>query len=169
MSAWLPLSELPDLRRVGIIALDTETEDRGLLAGRGSGWAWGDGYVCGISVAWRAEGGIRAHYLPLRHPDSQNFEREQVLGWLRDLFAADVRIVTQNGLYDWGWLRADMGLQMPPSERMEEIGALATIVDENRYSYSLPALCAWCGLPGKDETLLIEAVKSLGVKVNKTS
>src|SRR5262249_20896112 len=56
---------------------------------------------------------------------------------------------------------------MPPSERLEEIGALATLVDENRYAYSLDALCAWRGLPGKDETLLIEAVKALGVKVSK--
>ena len=43
---------------------------------------------------------------------------------------------------------------MPPSDRLEEIGALATLVDENRYSYGLDALCAWRGLPGKDETLL---------------
>jgi hypothetical protein len=163
MSAWLPLSKLPDLRRVGIIALDTETKDGGLLAGRGSGWPWGDGYVCGISVAWRAEGGIRAHYIPLRHPDSPNFDREQVLSWLRDLIAADVRVVTQNGLYDWGWLRADMGLPMPLSDRLEEIGALATMVDENRYQYSLDALCAWRGLPGKNETLLKQAAIAYGL------
>jgi DNA polymerase I-like protein with 3'-5' exonuclease and polymerase domains len=162
MSAWVPLSELPDLRRVGIIALDTETKDGGLLADRGSGWPWGDGYICGISVAWRAEGDIRALYIPLCHPDSPNFDREQVLGWLRDLFAADVRIVTQNGLYDWGWLRADIGLQMPPCERLEEIGALATMVDENRYRYSLDALCAWRGLPGKDEELLRQAAIAYG-------
>ena len=56
---------------------------------------------------------------------------------------------------------------MPPSERLEEIGALATIVDENRYSYSLDALCAWRGLPGKDETLLRQAVKACGFKVSK--
>ena len=65
-----------------------------------------------------------------------------------------MRFVTQNGLYDWGWLRADAGIAMPPSDRLEEIGALATMVDENRFSYSLDALCAWRGLPGKDETLL---------------
>src|SRR6516165_12010021 len=167
MSDWLPPTELPDLRRVGIIALDTETKDGGLFAGRGSSWPWGDGYVSGISVAWRAEGGIRAHYLPLRHPDSENFDHARVQHWLRDLIAADVRIITQNGLYDWGWLWADMGLQMPSSERLEEIGALATIVDENRYSYSLEALCAWRGLPGKDETSLRQAVKAGSFKVNK--
>ena len=39
---------------------------------------------------------------------------------------------------------------MPPSDRLEEIGALATLIDENRLKYSLEALCAWRGLPGKD-------------------
>ena len=58
---------------------------------------------------------------------------------------------------------------MPPSERLEEIGALATIVDENRFRYGLDALCAWRGLPGKDETLLREAVKAAGFKITKKS
>ena len=164
---WQAPTELPDLRRAGIIALDTETKDEGLIANRGSGWPFGDGYVCGISVAYRAGGEIRAHYFPLRHPDSQNFDREQVFRWLRDHVDSDVRFVTQNGLYDWGWLRTEAGIKMPPSERLDEIGALATIVDENRYSYSLDALCAWRGLPGKDETLLRQAVEACGFKVSK--
>jgi hypothetical protein len=33
---WQIPRELPDLRRVGIIALDTETRDEGLQADRGS-------------------------------------------------------------------------------------------------------------------------------------
>ena len=51
-----------------------------------------------------------------------------------------MRFVTQNGLYDWGWLRAEAGIRMPPGERLEEISALATMVDENRYRYGLDAL-----------------------------
>jgi Mesyanzhinovviridae DNA polymerase len=164
---WRPPTELPDLRRVGIIALDTETNDEGLRADRGSAWPWHGGYVCGISVAWREESGIRGNYFPLHHPDSENFPRENVARWLADLLASGVRIVAQNGLYDYGWLRADLDLRMPPSERLEEIGALATIVDENRYTYSLNALCDWRGLPGKDETLLRQAVKAGGFKVSK--
>ena len=62
-----------------------------------------------------------------------------------------MRFVTQNGLYDWGWLRTEADIRMPPSEHMEEIGALATMIDENRYTYNLDDLCAWRGLPGKDE------------------
>ena len=164
MSNWQPPGCLPDLRRVGLIAIDTETNDEGLRADRGSSWPWRGGYVCGVSVAWRGESGICANYFPLRHPDSENFERENVIRWLKDLSAAGVRFVTQNGLYDWGWLRSDLGVQMPPSEQLEEIGALATLVDENRFSYSLDALCEWRGLPGKDTALLEEAVKAAGFK-----
>jgi DNA polymerase I-like protein with 3'-5' exonuclease and polymerase domains len=159
---WQPLAALPDLRHVGLIALDVETKDSGLLAGRGSAWPWGDGFIVGISVAYRVEGTIRAHYFPIRHPDSPNFDPEQVFQWVRDLVASDVRIVTQNGLYDWGWLHADAGIVMPPSDRLEEIGALATMVDENLRRYSLETLCAWRGLPGKDETLLKQAAIAAG-------
>jgi DNA polymerase I-like protein with 3'-5' exonuclease and polymerase domains/RecA-family ATPase len=162
MSDWRPPTELPDLRRVGVVALDTETKDDGLRDDRGSAWPWHGGYVCGVSVAYRADDGVRAHYFLLRHPDSDNFDPARVFDWLKDLVASDVRFVTQNGLYDWGWLRADGNVLMPPAERLEEIGALATLVDENRFSYRLDDLCAWRGLPGKDTTLLEEAVKAAG-------
>jgi DNA polymerase I-like protein with 3'-5' exonuclease and polymerase domains len=114
-------------------------------------------------VAYREAGDIRAHYFPLRHPDSQNFEPGQVFQWLRDLVASDVRIITQNGLYDWGWLRAEAEIKMPPADRLEEIGALATLVDENRFSYDLDALCAWRGLPGKDLASLTEGAQFLNL------
>src|SRR3954453_16634822 len=125
MSDWRAPHELPDLRRVDTSALDAETRDAGLQADRGSSWAWGDGHVAGISVAWRAGAEMLRQYIPLRHPDTDNFDSAQVYCWLADLVASDVRIITQNGLYDWGWLRTDGGIIMPPSHRLEEIGALA--------------------------------------------
>ena len=79
MTEWQVPRELPDLRRVEIISLDTETRDAGLRADRGSSWPWRDGYVCGISVAWRDDGDIRALYIPLRHPDSDNFDPRRSL------------------------------------------------------------------------------------------
>jgi DNA polymerase I-like protein with 3'-5' exonuclease and polymerase domains len=162
-----PPTELPDLRRAGIIALDTETLDDRLCADMGSGWPFRSGHLCGVSVAYRAEGEVRGHYFPIRHPDSQNFNPEQVYRWLRDHVAAEVRFVTQNGLYDWGWLRTEANIKMPASERLEEIGALATMIDENRYKYGLDELCRWRGLPGKDETLLREGIEALGLITNK--
>jgi DNA polymerase I-like protein with 3'-5' exonuclease and polymerase domains len=165
--AWHPLSELPDLRRAGVIALDTETKDDRLRADMGSGWPFRSGYLCGVSVAYRAEGETRGLYFPLRHPDTQNFAPEQVYQWARDHVAANVRFVTQNGLYDWGWLHTEADIGMPPGERLEEIGALSTMIDENRFKYSLDALCAWRGLPGKDETLLRQGIEALGLITNK--
>jgi DNA polymerase I-like protein with 3'-5' exonuclease and polymerase domains len=162
-SEWCAPAELPDLRHAGIIGLDTETKDDGLRLKRGPGWPWRGGYIIGISIAWRDESGIRATYIPLQHPDSQNFDREQVIRWLRDLITAKVRIITKNGLYDWGWLWADLGIEMPAAEYLEEIDALATMVDENRLKYSLDALCAWRGFPGKDEALLHEGCDALGL------
>src|SRR6266446_3061164 len=113
MSAWQPPSELPDLRRAGLIALDTETKDDALAVDRGSGWATRQGYVCGVSIAYRAEADIRALYIPIRHPDTNNFDPAQVYAWLKDHVAAGLRFVTQNGLYDWGWLRAEADIRMP--------------------------------------------------------
>lgn len=163
MTDWTPPAELPDLRRAGVIALDTETRDNRLLAKMGSGWPFADGHICGVSVAYRAGVDTRAHYFPLRHPDTDNFDPARLYQWLRDLVASKVRIVTHNGGYDWGWLRAEAGIKMPPAERLEETLALATIVDENRYAYNLDALCAWRGLPGKDIALLKEAAIALGM------
>ena len=116
----------------------------------------------GISVAYRADDGIRSHYFPIRHPDTANFDPEQVFRWLQDLVASDVRFVTQNGLYDWGWLRTDGAVRMPPSDRLEEIGAMATLVDENRKKYGLDSLCAWRDLPGKDLGELKSAAAAAG-------
>jgi DNA polymerase I-like protein with 3'-5' exonuclease and polymerase domains len=164
---WRPLAELPDLRRVGIISLDTETLDERLRADMGSGWPFRSGHLCGVSVAHHAEAGIQGYYFPIRHPDSQNFEPGQVYRWMQDHIDAGVRFVTQNGLYDWGWLRTEAGIKMPDSAKLEEIGALATMVDENRFQYSLDALCAWRGIAGKDEALLREGIAALALHKNK--
>ena len=63
MHDWQTPQELPDLRHAGIVALDTETRDEGLRDKRGSAWPWGDGHVCGIPIAYRAEGDSRRSLL----------------------------------------------------------------------------------------------------------
>src|SRR5262249_49353838 len=52
-------------------------------------------------------------------------------------------------------------------ERLEEISALATMVDENRFQYSLDALCSWRGIRGKDDTSLREGIEALELHTNK--
>ena len=166
--SWQPPTELPDLRRVdnNLVAIDTETNDEGLRADRGSSWPWGDGWVCGIPIAWREGGEMRKSYIPLRHPESCNFEPTRVARWLTDHIEAGLHFVTLNGPYDWGWLGADLGIKTPPSSQLEEVGVLAALVDENMLRYSLDALCTRFDLPGKDMTRLKEACEARGFKLN---
>ena len=79
MSNWQIPTELPDLRRLGIVALDTETRDDRLRADMGSGWPFRSGYLCGVSVAFRDEARVRGLYFPIRHPDTKNFDPAQIL------------------------------------------------------------------------------------------
>jgi hypothetical protein len=78
MTPWQPPPELPDLRRVGIVALDIETKDDRLAAEMGSGWLFGAGHISGVSAAWHEGETVRASYFPLRHPDTANFDPAQV-------------------------------------------------------------------------------------------
>ena len=163
MTEWQVPRELPDLRRVGIIALDTETRERGCrpIAARPGRGAMA--MSAASALAWREEGDIRAIYVPLRHPDTDNFDPAQVYRWLEDLIASGVALrhherCLRLGLAARRWRRRECR----PSDHLEEVGALATMVNENLFRYSLDALCAAYGLPGKDEALLRQAVEAAG-------
>ena len=166
---WTAPTELPDLRHAdnNLVALDTEENEQGLRADRGSSWPWHGGWVCSLSVAWREGGEIRAVYLPIRHPDSISFDPATVARWLKDHIVAGVRFATLNAPFDWGWLGTDFGVTMPPSSQLEEVGVLAALVDENQLKYSLDELCQRYNLPGKDTALLEEACKAAGFKITK--
>jgi DNA polymerase I-like protein with 3'-5' exonuclease and polymerase domains len=165
----LPLPEsnwttpaIPDLSAAREVAIDTETRDGGLNDGLGPGWATGNGHLCGVSVAWNG----CSVYLPIEHPDSQIHDRGFILNFLEALYARhDLKLVFMNAQYDLGWIWHEFGL-LPPSElgRIDDVGAMAVMVDENRSSggYSLDGICQWQGLPGKDEMMLREAGAAYG-------
>lgn len=155
-SDWVAPTELPDLTRHKVIAIDTEDRDDGLAQDKGPFWYRKSrverGYVCGVGVAWEGSG----IYVPVEHPDTPGcFSRETVARWLLPAFRSDTLFVFQNAPFDIGWFSADFGL--PPPNRIADIRAAAMMVDENRLKYDLDSLCEWCGIPGKDETILREA------------
>jgi DNA polymerase I-like protein with 3'-5' exonuclease and polymerase domains len=172
MSGWARPETLPDPHNIGdIAAVDLETNDVRMRAGLGPGYVMGDGYICGISIAYRNGCALRSLYVPIRHPETDNFDRSQAFAWLKHVLATVPRLVFHNALYDCGWLLTEADIAMPSVERLHDTGALATIVNENLLGdrpYSLDNLCKWRGIPGKDETLLCEAIKArLGVKPSK--
>jgi hypothetical protein len=167
-SRWMRPETLPDLHGTDLVAVDLETNDARLRSDLGPGHAMRDGYITGVSLAFRADSELRKLYVPIKHPETDNFDPQQVFAWLRHLFATVPRLVFHNVLYDCGWLSAEANVPMPSVDRLHDTGALATIVNENLLRYRLNDLCKWRGIPGKDETLLIEAIKAkLGVKPSK--
>lgn len=155
-TGWNAPEGLPDLSGKSIVAVDIETRDMGLGKGLGPGWATHDGFVTGVAVAW----GDKQIYIPTRHPETKCFE---VKSWLKSLFSqSNTRFVFHNAGYDLGWLTAQYGCPIPAL--IDDTAAMAAIVDENRLSYKLDDLCAYYGLPGKDEMLLKEAAQANGIK-----
>jgi DNA polymerase I-like protein with 3'-5' exonuclease and polymerase domains len=130
--------------------------------GRGPGSYTRSGFITGISLAW---GGEKSIYIPLRHPDTENFDHQQVGAWLRELFSnPSTSWILHNAGYDISWIRAEWGI-LPPAH-IEDTGALAALVDENRTSYKLDDLAKWRGIQGKDEAILNEAAITYGFKDN---
>ena len=161
-STWRRPAELPDLRRTPRLALDTEGRDQGLAGGRGPGWAIGAAEVTGYSVAW--DGG--ANYFPVRDPDTDNFDPENVARWVEDHRRAGVEFVFHNSNYDIGVLIRE-GLEPKDWTKIHDTMNAEALIDETQYTYNLDAICARRGIPGKDERSLLEVGAAFGFTKKK--
>lgn len=153
-SDWEPPTELPDLRRVPIMAQDLECKDEGLARNIGPGWPYRLGYVCG--VAYAVDG--RQGYIPLR--GEKAFEKDSVARWLKD--HNHVPTIFHNAPFDCGWRLTDLGV--PPPDEVHDTQCMTVMLDENRLTYNLDDVCEAYGIPGKDKRLLNEAAAAYGIK-----
>ena len=152
---WTPPVELPDLSDAKEIAIDLETRDPNLKT-KGPGWPTGDGEVVGVAVAtsdWKA-------YLPFSHLGGGNLDRRIISRWLTKIMAGKGDKIMHNAQYDAGWLR-QMGVNI--NGRIIDTMITASLLDENRFSYSLNALSFDYLGKTKSEKLLTEAARDFGV------
>lgn len=140
-----------------MVALDCETKDRGLIDGKGAGWAFtGGGYICG--VGWAAEG--TSGYAPIAHPESPNFQNKNVMQWVTDIAKSGTRILFHSAGYDYGWL-TKMGADLSTAVIDDSLAA-CVLTDENEFSYDLESCCKRVGVPGKSMATLEQAVEAFG-------
>jgi DNA polymerase I-like protein with 3'-5' exonuclease and polymerase domains len=154
-SEWVPPLELPDITAAGTIAIDVETRDPNLKK-NGPGWPTKDGEVIGYAVAvdgWSC-------YLPTRHFGGGNLDEKIVNKWLKKVFECPADKVMHNAQYDLGWIRA-MGFEM--KGRVIDTMLVAALLDENRFSYSLNALCYDLLNKTKSEKALTAAALEFGI------
>lgn len=154
-SPWCPPETLPNLKDAKVIAIDLETCDPDLRT-KGSGWATGNGYVIGVSVAVDGWAG----YFPIRHDNGSNLDATLILNWLKDQLSTESDKVFHNALYDLGWLKRE---GVPVKGAIKDTLIAAPLLDENRFSYALNALAKTYLASSKDEKLLREAAKEWGV------
>jgi len=152
---WVQPKEFPDLSKYDEIAIDLETRDPNLKK-LGSGAIIGVGEIVGIAVAvegWYA-------YYPIAHEQGPNLNRKQVLDWFTDVCALPSKKIFHNAMYDVCWIRK-LGIKI--NGLIIDTMIAASLIDENRFSYTLNTL-SWAFLKkGKNETRLIEAAKSRGL------
>lgn len=156
-------SDLPELH--GPITLDTETHDPGLKT-RGAGWAYSrEGQLGGKIIGVAVHADNFNEYLPIGHSEG-NLDPVKVKGWLSSQLTKDDKQpkIFFHAQYDVGWMRAE-GIKI--SGDIQDVAFQAPLVDEHRKNYQLDRLGKDLLGEGKDERLLAEAAKRLGIKNTK--
>ena len=152
---WLQPTQFPDLRQAEEIAIDLETKDPELKK-IGSGVLRNTGEIVGIAVAvdgWKG-------YFPIAHGEGPNMDKDKVLSWFKDICASPATKIFHNAMYDVCWIRK-AGIQI--NGLIVDTMVAASLVDENRFQYTLNS-CSWSFLnKGKNESQLITAAKERGL------
>jgi DNA polymerase I-like protein with 3'-5' exonuclease and polymerase domains len=152
---WVPPDRLPDLSGHLEIAIDLETRDPNLLT-MGSGAVRRDGEVVGIAVAVEGWSG----YFPIAHEGGGNMDRALVLDWFEEVLHTTATKIFHNAMYDVSWIRS-MGFQI--NGGIIDTMIAASLIDENRYSYTLDSVGRdYIGMR-KNEKLLQDAAKDFGI------
>jgi len=152
---WIEPEEYPDLRSYDEIAVDLETRDPDLKS-KGSGSVIGNGEVVGIAVAVPG----RKFYFPIAHGSGPNMDRKRTLEWFKDIMASDAIKIFHNAMYDVCWIR-NLGIKI--NGLIVDTMIAASLIDENRFQYSLNSI-SWDYLGyGKNESALNEEAKSRGL------
>ena len=152
---WVPPDRLPDLSGHLEIAIDLETRDPNLLT-MGSGSVRRDGEVVGIAVAVEGWSG----YFPIAHEGGGNMDRALVLDWFEELLQTTSTKIFHNAMYDVSWIRS-LGFYI--NGGIIDTMIAASLIDENRWSFTLDSVGKdYIGMR-KNEKLLQDAAKDFGV------
>jgi DNA polymerase I-like protein with 3'-5' exonuclease and polymerase domains len=152
---WVPPAELPDLSSAKRIAIDVETRDPDLKT-MGPGWATGNGEVVGYAIATDDWSG----YIPVGHKGGGNLDKRIVSKWLQKVFDLPCEKIMHNAQYDAGWIKRE-GFRL--NGRIIDTMLIGSLLDENRFSYSLNALCFDLLGKTKSEKDLVEAARTFGL------
>ena len=152
---WVPPTSLPDLSGYSEIAIDLETRDPNLIT-MGSGSVRGDGEIVGIAVAVEGWSG----YFPINHEGGGNMDRALVLDWFEEILNTTSTKIFHNAMYDVSWIRS-LGFYI--NGGIVDTMIAASLIDENRFSYTLDSVSKdYIGMR-KNESILKQAAEDFNV------
>tara|TARA_R110002020_G_scaffold200213_2_gene402314 strand:+ start:4750 stop:6600 length:1851 start_codon:yes stop_codon:yes gene_type:complete len=155
-SEWVAPSEYPDLSTHNIIAVDLETCDPELVK-EGAGWPTNRGFVIGIAVS---SNGFTGYY-PIAHQGGGNLDKDKVVKYIKSLCEDEkLEKVFHNAQYDIGWL-STLGIEV--KGRIHDTMVAMSLINENRYTYTLNSILFDYLGERKNETKLKEAAAAFGV------
>ena len=152
---WLMPKEYPDLRSYPEIAIDLETRDPELKS-KGSGSVIGMGEIVGFAVAVEGYRG----YFPIAHENGPNMDRKKTIEWFKDICESPATKIFHNAMYDVCWIRK-LGIKI--NGLIVDTMIASSLIDENRFSYTLNTLSWYHLSKGKNEKKLIDAAKERGL------
>jgi DNA polymerase I-like protein with 3'-5' exonuclease and polymerase domains len=152
---WIIPKEYPDLRSADEIAIDLETRDPDLKS-KGSGAISGNGEIVGFAVAVNGY----KNYFPIAHEQGPNMDRKKTIEWFKDICESPATKIFHNAMYDVCWIR-NLGIKI--NGLIIDTMIASSLIDENRFSYTLNTL-SWHHLgEGKSEARLNQAAKERGL------
>jgi len=151
---WTCPENFPDLKDAKYIAIDLETKDPNLKS-RGSGAVIGEGEIIGFALAVDGWSG----YYPIGHREG-NLDKRIVIDYIKEVCATDAVKIFHNAMYDVCWLRS-YGIKI--NGHIIDTMVMASLIDENRLSYTLNSIAYEYLREVKDEKGLKEAAEAAGV------
>ena len=151
---WTCPENFPDLSDAKYIAIDLETRDPNLKS-RGSGAVIGEGEIIGFALAVDGWSG----YYPIGHREG-NLDKRIVIDYIKEVCATDAVKIFHNAMYDVCWLRS-YGIKI--NGYIIDTMVMASLIDENRLSYTLNSIAYEYLREVKDEKGLKEAAEAAGV------
>ena len=150
-----------DLEGIDTVAIDIETYDPNLKT-KGLGAVRKDGFITGVAVAT----GKDTVYFGLHHSDLTTTPEMEQEFWnqlnKKILQNPDITKVFHNAMYDVCWLRATTGKML--QGKLVDTMIAASVIDENRFKYSLDSLSKDYLNDQKYKYDLYERASSEGIK-----
>ena len=114
------------------------------------------GEIVGFAIAVDGWSG----YYPIAHEGGGNMDRQKVLKWIKEVLETPATKIFHNAMYDICWLKA-YGFKI--NGMIVDTMVMASLIDENRFSFTLNSISFEFLREVKDEKALKEAAQSFGL------